>query len=62
MLFRCRMKKYRIIHNLNDPDPPKEHEYKAAKMLAVYFESDLIFLKKRINGSPDLKVKKTGQV
>ena len=56
------MKKFIIMYDLNSSDPPKPHELYASKILAEYFQSDLIFIRKSIGSSPDLKVKKTNQV
>ena len=55
------MKTYKIIQELNDTDPPKEHEKEAAKILAEYFRSDLLFMRKKANTTPDLKNLSTGQ-
>ena len=53
---------YRIIQDLNDPDPPKEHEKHAARILAQYFRSDLVFVRKGPSSTPDIKILKTNQV
>lgn len=56
------MKKYRIIQDLNEADPPKGHEKKVAKILAEHFESDLVFIRRGPSSTPDIEVIKTGQV
>ena len=56
------MKKYKIVYDLNEPDPPRPHELHAARIVAEYFHSDLVFIRKSNNSTPDLKVKKTKQV
>ena len=56
------MRHYRIIQNLDETDPPRDHEKSAAKILAEYFKSDLIFIRKGPSSTPDLKVIKTGQM
>lgn len=53
---------YRIIQDLSEPDPPKEHEKHAARILAEYFKSDLVFIRKGPSSSPDIKVVRTNQV
>lgn len=56
------MKKYRILLELGLEPIPSKHELSAAKYIAEYFKSDLLFLRRRPNSSPDLLVKKTNQV
>lgn len=56
------MQNYRIIQDLDETDPPKEHEKKAARILANYFNSDLIFIRRGPSCTPDIKVVKTRQV
>lgn len=56
------MKNFIIIYDLNDPDPPKPHELRASKIIAEYFQSDLVFIRKSISSTPDLRVKRTGQI
>lgn len=53
---------YRIIQDLNDPDPPREHEKHAARIIAEYFRSDLVFVRKGPSSTPDIKILKTNQV
>lgn len=55
-------KNYNVIYDLSDPDPPKKHERHAAKIVAEYFESDLIFIRKGFGTTPDLKIIKTNQI
>lgn len=52
---------YQIIQDLSEPDPPKEHEKHAAKILAEHFKSDIVFIRKGPSSSPDIKVVKTNQ-
>ena len=56
------MRRYRVTQDLDETDPPKEHEKAAAKILAEYFKSNLVFIRRGPNTTPDLKVIKTGQV
>lgn len=56
------MKKYKILLELGLEPVPSKHELNAAKHIANYFESDLLFLRRSPNSSPDLLVKKTNQV
>lgn len=53
---------YRIIQDLNETDPPKEHEKQAARILAEYFKSDLEFIRKGVSTTPDIRVIKTDQI
>ncbi|MBO7699318.1 hypothetical protein J6S39_01355 [Candidatus Saccharibacteria bacterium] len=55
-------KSYKIIEDLNETDPPKVHEKKAVKIIAEYFKSDVNFLRKTINSSPDIKVVRTREI
>ncbi|MBQ8156595.1 hypothetical protein IJ101_02300 [Candidatus Saccharibacteria bacterium] len=41
---------------------PAEHELKAAYIIAEHFKSDLVFLRRGINTSPDFLVKRTNQI
>lgn len=36
------MRHYRVTQDLDETDPPKEHEKAAAKILAEYFKSNLV--------------------
>ncbi len=56
------MKKYSITYDLDSTDPPKEHEKYAAKIIADYFDSDIIFIRKRAGTTPDLKIVRTSQI
>lgn len=56
------MRKYKITYDLNDPDPPKEHERNAAIIIANHFQSDILFIRKGIGKTPDLMVVKTHQI
>ena len=56
------MKKYRVIHDLGETDPPKKHEDFAAKIIADYFKSDILFLRKTPASSPDLLIINTHQI
>ena len=53
---------YRIIQDLNDPDPPREHEKHAARIIAEYFRSDLVFIRRGPSSTPDIIIIKTNQV
>lgn len=55
------MTKYRIIQDLNETDPPRGHEKRAAIILAEFFKSDLIFIRKGPSSTPDILVKRTRQ-
>ena len=50
---------YRIIEDLNERDPPKPHEKRAARVIASYFKSDIKFIRRTINSSPDIEIIKT---
>ena len=56
------MQNFTIKYDLNDPDPPKPHELHAAKIVADHFQSDLIFIRKTVGSTPDLRIKRTNQV
>ena len=56
------MQKFTIKYDLSDPDPPKPHELRAAKVVASYFQSDIVFIRKTIGSTPDLKIKRTNQI
>ena len=56
------MPKHRITHELGDPEPPKPHENNAARIIADYFDSDLVFIRKKQFVSPDLFIVRTNQV
>ena len=53
---------YKISYDINDPEPPKPHEQYAAKIVSNYFESDIVFIRKRAGSSPDLVVVKYNQI
>ena len=57
-MFQYSKRGYKIAYNLSDPDPPKSHELYASKIVADYFESDIIFIRKNIGVTPDLKILK----
>ncbi|MBR0372781.1 hypothetical protein IJH72_02485 [Candidatus Saccharibacteria bacterium] len=54
-------KRFKIIYDFNETDPPKPHESKVAKIIAEYFESDVQFIRKTACSSPDIVVMKTHQ-
>lgn len=56
------MKKYKILLESGLCPAPYKHELDAAGIMVEYFESDLLFLRRKLNASPDLLVKKTNQV
>ena len=58
----AKSKTYRITYDLNDPEPPKPHEQYAAKIISDYFESDIIFIRKKAGCSPDLSIERLNQV
>jgi hypothetical protein len=50
--------KYKVIVETDVIDSPKDHEMKAALIVAnEYFKSDVIFLRPEVYKTPDLKVK-----
>lgn len=51
------MPRYEVIVNTDIPDRSKDHEMKAALILANnYFRSDVVFLRPEIYKTPDLEV------
>ncbi|MDR1410523.1 MAG: hypothetical protein LBJ12_09775 [Oscillospiraceae bacterium] len=50
------MKKYKIILPSNSKDLPEEHEITAAKLLANHFQTDVEFISRSSNKTPDLKI------
>ncbi len=56
------MKKYKILLESGLNPAPYKHELEAANIIAEYFRSDLLFLRRRPNASPDLLVKKLNQI
>lgn len=52
--------KYKVIIETDIVDPPKDHEIKAALIVAnKYFESDIMFLRQSTYSTPDIEVKGT---
>lgn len=52
------MSRHEVIINTSVADRPKDHEMKAALIVASnYFKSDVIFLRPEIYKTPDLEVK-----
>ncbi|MBQ3353369.1 hypothetical protein IJG89_03465 [Candidatus Saccharibacteria bacterium] len=56
------LKSYKITYNLNELDPPKSHKLNAANLIANYFESNLVFIRKAPCATPDLYIVKTHQL
>ena len=56
------MKKYRVLLEKGLTPVPYEHELNAANIVADYFQSNLVFLRRRPNSTPDLLVEKTNQI
>ena len=52
-------KKFEVIEALDETDPPKPHEKRAAKIIAEYFQSNVKFIRRNIGSSPDIYVIKT---
>ena len=50
------MKTYRVILETGPKDTPRPHELKAAKVIAEYFKTDIVFLRTSSMKTPDLKV------
>ena len=54
--------KYRIILENGIDQMPYRHELAAASIMADYFESDVMFLRRTTMSSPDLIMVKTHQI
>ena len=48
---------FKIIFEQGLQPKPEAHELKAAAIIAEYFCSDIIFLRRNINSTPDFKIK-----
>lgn len=48
--------KYRIIVDTDISDPPKDHEFSAAIVIAEHFRSDVVFIRPASFRTPDLDV------
>lgn len=48
--------KYRIIIDSSINDPPKEHEFSAATVIAEYFRSNVVFIRSANFKTPDFMV------
>ena len=55
------MIRYKIIYELNEPDPLRPLELYAANIVANYFRSNIVFIRKMPHTTPDLYVIKTRQ-
>ncbi|MDO5480709.1 MAG: hypothetical protein Q4F58_03520 [Candidatus Saccharibacteria bacterium] len=56
------IKTYMISYDLNDPEPPKPHEQYAARIVSDYFESDIVFIRKKAGSSPDFIIVRSNQI
>lgn len=56
------MKKYIVIHDPGETDPPKKHEDYAGKIIADYFKSNIVFLRKTSSSSPDFLIIRLNQI
>lgn len=56
------IKTYKISYDLNDPEPPKPHEQYAARIVSDYFESDIVFIRKKAGSSPDFIIVRSNQI
>lgn len=48
--------KYEVVIKTDLKDSPKDHELSAALILADYFKSDVVFLRPRLDKTPDIDV------
>lgn len=55
------MKKFVVIIEDSKKSIPRQHELEAAQILANYFSSDIIFLRRLESKTPDLYIIKTNQ-
>lgn len=53
------MPKYKVIYEEGSDSKPRPHEQKVAELLAQYFRSDLIFMRRYSSKTPDLHIIKT---
>lgn len=56
------MKKYRILLESGLRPTPNKHELNAASIIADYFMSDILFLRRNPNASPDFLIIKTNKI
>ena len=50
--------KYKIVVEANISDPPKDHEFAAATVLAKHFKSDVVFIRQANYRTPDFEIKR----
>lgn len=57
-----KIKEFQITEPLDEKDPPKPHEKKAARIIALEYRSDILFIRKTDSCSPDILIKRTNEI